>query len=92
MVSLTIECGSIRRITEEINPSFLGQMFQVAITTGDQLKKTLRPYLKESPMLFATVLQHVATLLPVQGISITLHEKKPDITISKEESIVSMKR
>jgi len=28
----------------------------------------------------------------VQGISITLNEKKPDITISKEESIVSMKR
>ena len=48
--------------------------------------------LKESPMLFANVLQHVATLLPVQGISITLNEKKPDITISKEESIVSMKR
>ncbi len=59
--------------------------------TSDQLKKTLRPYLKESPMLFANVLQHVATLLPVQGISVTLDEKKPDITISKEESIVSMK-
>ncbi len=42
-------------------------------------------------MLFANVLQHVATLLPVQGISITLNEKKPDITISKKASIGSMK-
>jgi len=32
MISLTIEYGSIRRITEEINPAFLGQMFQVAST------------------------------------------------------------
>ncbi len=60
--------------------------------TSDQLKKTLRPSLKESPMLFANVLQHVATLLPLQGISITLDEKKSDTTISKEESILSMKR
>ncbi len=33
--------------------------------TSDQLKKMLCPYLKESPMLFANVLQHVATLLPM---------------------------
>ena len=34
--------------------------------TSTQLKKALRPYIKESPMLFANVLQHVAMLLPVR--------------------------
>lgn len=52
--------------------------------TYDQLQKALRPYLKEPPMLFTHVLRHVATLLPVQGLSITLDEKNAGITISKE--------
>jgi hypothetical protein len=97
VVTEEILAQEVKRVEIEEKPlamAIIAMMQERALRQGtsDQLKKTLRPYLKESPMLFANVLQHVTTLLPVQGISITLDEKKPDITISKEESIVSVKR
>jgi hypothetical protein len=50
---------------------------------SDQLRKALRPHLEEQPTLFTDVLKHVATLLPVQGLSITLDDENAGITIEK---------